>query len=172
MENRVASTALRRARHNRPPPKVDTQVWQWENHMPQLKIKMLAGVFRDHVHGRRKDFFREGPLADFYKNFSKEWPKVVKFVFSHSKRRKQSSLPKFSKSSPPFRHPWLRLQPRSYLKRQRLRSNSLQMVLKFCSHVKSWSVKFLSCAGLTLKPRCCNKTNQCVLLVMTFISIL
>jgi len=34
----------------------------------------------------------------FFQNFSKEMPKVVKFVFSHSKLRKQPFLLKFSKS--------------------------------------------------------------------------
>jgi len=41
------------------------------------------------THGRRKDFFQEGPLGDFSKIFS-GGAKVVKFAFSLSKLRKQS----------------------------------------------------------------------------------
>jgi len=43
-------------------------------------------------------FYREGPLVDFYKNFSRVEPKVVKFDFSYSKLRKQLFFLKFSKS--------------------------------------------------------------------------
>ena len=50
-------------------------------------------------HGRRKDFFRgTTTLEDFSKVFPGGRPKVVKFVFSHSKLRKQPFLVKFSKS--------------------------------------------------------------------------
>jgi len=43
------------------------------------------------MHGRRKVFFQGGPLRDFPKFFH-EGPKVVKFVFSLSKLRKQPFL--------------------------------------------------------------------------------
>jgi len=36
------------------------------------------------IHGHRKDFFQRGSLEDFSKTFL-GGPKVVKFVFSHSK---------------------------------------------------------------------------------------
>jgi len=48
-------------------------------------------------HGRRKDFFQGGHQVIFPK-FLQGGPKVVKFVFSHSKLRKQPFLPKCSKS--------------------------------------------------------------------------
>ena len=41
-------------------------------------------------HGRRKDFFQWAPLDDFSKIFLGRGPKVVKFVFSHAKLRKQT----------------------------------------------------------------------------------
>jgi len=46
--------------------------------------------------------FPGGPLVDFSKSFSRDGgPKVVKFVFYHSKLRKQPFLLKFSNSWPP-----------------------------------------------------------------------
>jgi len=59
-------------------------------------------------HRRRKYFAQGGALGDFSKIFL-GGRKVVKFVFSHLKLRKQPFLLKFSKSrgalSPPFRRP-------------------------------------------------------------------
>jgi len=46
-------------------------------------------------------FSREGPLVDFSKNFSRSEAKVVKFVCSYSKLRKQPFLLKFLYSIPP-----------------------------------------------------------------------
>jgi len=54
-------------------------------------------------------FSREGPVGDFPKIFSREGPKVVKFVFYHPKLKKQPFLLIISKSrgglGPPFRRP-------------------------------------------------------------------
>jgi len=61
-------------------------------------------------HGRRKDFFQEGATRGFSKYFPRG-SKVVKFVFSHSKLRKQPLFAKKFKiqgvPTPPFRRPWL-----------------------------------------------------------------
>jgi len=43
-------------------------------------------------------FFPGGGTSGFFQNFSKGEPKVVKFVFSHSKLRKQPFLLIISKS--------------------------------------------------------------------------
>ena len=64
-------------------------------------------------HGRRKDFFRGGGSRGFYQNFFQGWPKVVKFVFYHSKLKKQPFLLIISNFRgagpplPPLRRPWL-----------------------------------------------------------------
>ena len=42
------------------------------------------------VHGRRKDFFRRETLVDLSRSFCRGEPKLVKFVFSQSKLRKQN----------------------------------------------------------------------------------
>jgi len=51
------------------------------------------------VHGRRKDFFQEGAIGFFPKVFLGGL-KVAKFVFYHSKLRKQPFLLSFQISSP------------------------------------------------------------------------
>ena len=67
---------------------------------------------KGYVHGSWKKFYRRGHQRIFPK-FFQEGPKVVKFVFSHLKLRKQTFLLKFFKSWGtkvpllPFRSPWL-----------------------------------------------------------------
>ena len=46
---------------------------------------------------RPEGFFPGGATRGFFQILSREWPKVVKFVFSHSKLRKQPFLLKISK---------------------------------------------------------------------------
>ena len=41
-----------------------------------------------YIHGRRKDFFHGMATRGFFQNFSRGRPKMVKFVFSYSKLRK------------------------------------------------------------------------------------
>jgi len=58
-----------------------------------------------------RGFFQEGTTRGFFQNFSKGRPKVVKFVFSHSKERKQLFCWNVQNPggtrppAPPFRHP-------------------------------------------------------------------
>jgi len=52
-----------------------------------------------HGYGRRKDFCQRVPREDFSKNFL-GGPKVVKFVFSHSKVRKQPLFATVAASGP------------------------------------------------------------------------
>ena len=66
--------------------------------------KALHHHFPTRDHGRRKGFFQGGALVDFSKFFP-GGPKVVQFVSSHSKLRKQPFLLKISKWPPPFRRP-------------------------------------------------------------------
>jgi len=87
----------------------------------QKLVKSTRTVFREYIgkkhvytHVRRKDFSRGGATRVFSKIFL-GGPKVVKFVFSYSKLRKQPFLLKFSKSKggqghplPPFRRPCVR----------------------------------------------------------------
>jgi len=58
------------------------------------------------VYGRLKDFFQGEQLVDFSKSFSRGG-KVLKFVFYHSKLRKQPFFAEIFKFLPPFRHPCL-----------------------------------------------------------------
>ena len=56
-------------------------------------------------HGRRKYLLQGGATRGFFQIFFQGWPKVVKFVFSLSKLRKQPILTNISKSRGVKAHP-------------------------------------------------------------------
>jgi len=60
------------------------------------------------LHGPRKDFFQGGPTRGFFQIFSRGRPNEVKFVFSHSKLRKQ---PFFAEKFKIQGGPWPPLPP-------------------------------------------------------------
>jgi len=63
-----------------------------------LKQAINVDKYRPKGHGRWTDFFQGWAMRGFCQIFSSGWPKVVKFVFYHSKLRKQLFLLTFSKS--------------------------------------------------------------------------